>query len=130
MNKKIISTELFKKTVKDYLSQTKILKKTADAYFADESIPLEERWEVFKLCPDTLKNHDIYIVRFDLEKQFGEIFWYDDFYTDRYATVDMVDVVEHCQDNETDDDCEKPGMAEAFKKEILKTNLGSFIMDW
>jgi len=97
-------------------------------FVTDESIPLAERWEVFKEAPGSFKNHQNYIVHFDSEKLMpgGEVSWYDDFYLEKYETMDMFSFVE---DRLVDEDVEA-GIVDAWRQEILRMNLGSFKFDW
>ena len=104
--------------------------------FADfikcESVSLDERWEVFENAPNSLKNTECYIVHFEWESKYGEISWYDDFYKDKYALVEMVQVVESM--TEEDYQTKAPRYTEEqindMKQEILSRNLGSFTNDW
>lgn len=110
------------------------------AFIADTTIPLDERWAVFKEAPDDWKEQKSWIQHFDFEKEFiGEISWYDDFYVDRHETVDMVDFCEERLEDyfagkyeEEDEEWQTVVIAciVAAKEEVLASNMGSFEFDW
>lgn len=120
------------------------LKDRAIQYIADVRIPLKERWNVFKEMPYGWKNRENYIHHFDSEKLFpsGEISWYDDFYIEKYETVEMVFFVEErltdklleMSDMDFDDLESLPPeglkIVDSFREEILSKNLGSFEFNW
>lgn len=100
-------------------------------YIADQNVPLDDRWAVFCAAPSDWKVHEGYIQHFDAEKLApgGEISWYDDFFIEKYQTVDMVDWlsdIRYCGNGEdwTDE------AINAFKDEVMQLNLGSFKFDW
>lgn len=112
------------------------------AFVTDATQSLDERWEVFKEAPTEWKNEKSYIEHFDAEKLLpgGEVSWYDDFYIEKYETVDMVGFVEerlidHLMDHfDFDIDDELPEevqvIVDAFKCEVLAKNMASFKFDW
>lgn len=101
----------------------------------DKSIPLDDRWGLFKSAPDYLKEHSDWIEDFD---QFNFEPTCDDY--ERHRKVDMVAVVERVEEDglEWDEvlkEYKKPTIEQVedtnkFKEHILSINLGSFIMDW
>jgi len=95
-------------------------------YIRDKNISLDDRWKMFCKAPMQMRNTDSYIVTFNWEKKYHEISWYDSFGYDRYATVDMEDVITAMWENEENNEEELKDM----KEEILEKNLGSFIYDW
>lgn len=126
------------------------LKDRSIAYITDMTVPLSVRWAVFKEMPDDWKNEEEWIQHFDAEKLLsrGEISWYDDFYVEKYETVDMVEFVEErlmeklFDDSDVDypDDVYGEGIdnlppelqtiIDTWREEILAKNLGSFKFDW
>jgi len=107
----------------------------------DKSIPLGERWELFKKAPTELKNNGSWIESFKAlnEACGGEVSWYDDFCKERHETVHLVDLVsdvEWCIENDQVDRgyCkaffDKPELLDKFKEEILEKNIESFEYDW
>ena len=125
------------------------LKDRAIAYITDMTVPLSVRWAVFKEMPNEWKVEKSWVQHFDAEKLLGgEISWYDDFYTEKYETVDMVGFVEERlpeylfehTDIEYPDDVYGAGIDElppeiqtiidTWREEILAKNLASFKFDW
>lgn len=101
-------------------------------YIRDKSIPLNDRWEVFKEAPKDWKNQSNWVQQFEVERKLGEISWYDDFYIEKNQTVDMVDIVERLEDDPTRF-FNKGWTLELiveFKEEILQENISSFNYDW
>jgi hypothetical protein len=121
------------------------------AYCQDITIPLNQRWDIFKIA--NIGDTNSCIVDFEsLDELLGhEVSWYDDFYKDRYATIDMVDIVERLEENVFligTDDCDteeewlkapkayeeevRYAIADVnkVKEEILATFTQSFLMDW
>lgn len=94
-------------------------------FFKDTSVPLEERWGLFEKSSNLLPE-DFYTVYLpEIEK--NDLNYYDDFYYDRYQTVDMLDLLEKIED-----DSEKFSKinVEALKEQILTSGYGSFKFDW
>lgn len=114
--------ELFKKI----RSETAKVNKYFADYIKNESINLDERWAVFKDAPESLKEHDTFVVHFTWEVTHGGISWYDDFYKDKYALVYMVEIVEQMEEQEN----YSVAQVDDMKAEILSKNLSSFEYDW
>ena len=106
-------------------------------------MPLEERWEIFINAPHEFKDHDHYIIHFDvIEENLPNFTLYDDLHADRYETVDTADMVdtfiekmENYERNKDDDDTgkflyENSHIIDELKEEILIQNCGSFKNDW
>lgn len=112
-----------------YSKQKLLIMGSVQFYLRDKNIPLFDRWEIFRKTPLELLNNDTYNVSFDCEKLLhgGEISWYDDFYKDRHSTVEMVSIIESCEENP---DQYSEEFITAFKEEILQKCLGSFVHDW
>ena len=98
-----------------------------DTYFADKTIPLEERWHTFVLAPEYLKN-DLGSMATKLGDYFGnDVVMYDGlFHTDRHARYSTADVVESLEDGTEYMDVP----IEVIKEKILAENFGFFTYDW
>lgn len=111
--------------------ESTMLKFTAEfqALIVDKTISLDERWATFIAAPAFLKREEPYIVHFELEQQFGEISWYDDFYVERHNTITAEKIIKMINDNDAErDDAEE--FAIAMKEELLTKRLGRFKHDW
>jgi len=92
----------------------------------DKSIPLEERWKVFiesDLAPIDRWYHHPDGVDWD------KVELYNDFYCDRYQTMEASSFVELCQDkiNDKEDfECDLDKVKEYFLSEFIS----GFIHDW
>lgn len=107
-----------------YESSINALKNEYLAIIRDENLSLEDRWSVFAKMPMSLKEVDSYIHHFDFESTFN-VSWFDDFYVDRYQTVNMVTIVD-----QLDGDEDKAELKIAIMTECIRDNLGGFVMDW
>ncbi len=111
------------------------VKETFEETIKDQSIPLDERWELFASGPDYLKYHSRWIEHFE---EFGFDPTCDDY--ERHTKIDMVDAIGRTAEDALEWDHELKAYKEpteeqikntnAFKEHILAKNLGSFIMDW
>ncbi len=111
-----------------------------DQFFANTSFSLKDRWEVFVKTPDTLKNHDSWIIHFTFPDGTEFECDYDSGY-ERHMVKSMINIIEGIKEKEAydeDEDFELDILEDypdsenviAFKEYILKNNLGSFTMDW
>lgn len=112
-----------------FVEQRQILQDTVIAYIADQQYPLEQRWRIYYLaCKASLLDLDSYITHIPA---LNNVSWYDDFYKDRYATVEWTDIVE--QLDNTDDSSElypyKLNL-NTIKEQILAQGKAGFINDW
>jgi hypothetical protein len=64
-----------------------------NTYFVDQSVPLDERWEVYTKVSTLLPINSDYVGNV-FEKVLGDISLYDEFNIDRYQTALYVDQVE------------------------------------
>lgn len=107
------------------------------AYIKDRTIPLEERWNIYLQMPDFMKESDGWVEYIPIFEEHG-LNWYDDFYLDRYVTINLVDIVERLEEALTEEYplCfeEKvrqiPNIVEEVKEWVLEKNILSFINDW
>lgn len=102
------------------------------AFFANEEIPLETRWDLFVKAPEILVNRSPWVMRYDaLDEAFGgEVVWYDDFYVERHETVCMVDLLTHDTLVENSYFKDNPDNINALKEEILSTGIRTWVYDW
>lgn len=113
------------KRFKDYVeSSLKIFRPRLTA----AEISLEERWEIYLTIRPYLKIDDCYQDFKSIEKQ-HEVSWYDDFYLDRYAVLDLDEhFVETVKSKNWGVDIDE------LKEEILqyaaKEGYGGFENDW
>lgn len=95
-------------------------------YIKNKSIPVDERWELFKQNSERFPIHT-WILHFEeLEK--NDIEYYDTFGYERYTTVDICDMIESLDDdfNSDDDDID----FNKLKEEILQRGYSRFVLDW
>lgn len=106
-------------------------------YIKDRTIPLEERWNVFQHMPEFMKQSGGWVEYIPILEDSG-IEWYDDFYIDRYQTVELNKIIERIKE-ELDDEYkgdlyEKikdiPNLVDEIKEWVLENNIYSFINDW
>ena len=111
--------------IRQFNKQKQELTEELRIYVKDKVIPLEDRWEAFKLSK--LGNTDSWVMTFESLNVLysGEVSWYDDFYIDKYQTVNMVDLVENLYESNF---TEK--QIDAVKGEVLNTFTLSFVNDW
>lgn len=120
-----------------FTEQAERLKPDFEAYIKDREIPLEERWEFWRLAPDQLKRHDNWIFHgsslLDKIIDNGCNCW------GRGTLVDIADEICNIQENIRY--CEEhpdypygreltQGELNVLKEEMLSVNLGSFKYDW
>lgn len=111
-------------------SAIKDLKAEFAAYVSNKSIPLDERWALFKKAPSSLTNTS----RWSWDFKCVDVSWYHDYHVKRYETVNLVDFIEDhlAYEIETDDDAKKKWepLIPLMKEEILADNTREFVYDW
>jgi hypothetical protein len=115
------------------------------AFIKDQSISLEERWDLFKFaCENNLfVNVDCWLYHSKLLERTNNFTWYDYFYIEKYQTVyfpqviqDLSDKLESALDPENDyddiEDCLLKSQEEIdeLKEEFLATGYSGFVYDW
>lgn len=118
------------------------LKPDFDEFIKDKSYSLEERWEVFKNANSELSNHQSWIIDLPTKNNY-DFSWYDEFYTERYQTINLVqfveetlaDLEEEAKDSESYQHESKKKLWESLdvnqiKEWILENNIKSFKHDW
>ncbi len=117
-------------------TKSKAVKSDYLAYIQDTSIPVEERWELFKQAPKVMKEHSRYILNRHnpgiqklLESLDGE-YSKDEF--KNFDTVELVSDVfdmEHLEEDEEVSEEEQEIYKQAIE-ELLRLNCGSFCYTW
>ena len=94
-------------------------------YITNPNVHLDDRWETFLMAPYEFKEH---LRSYPNLKLAGDtISWYDDFYVEKYQTVEAETLLEWVLESENEHSKE---VVDSFKEEILKQNMGSFVYDW
>jgi hypothetical protein len=126
----------FKQRVEEITKQIQTIKNEFEQYIADTNISLDERWDLFVKAPMALRNTSGWIERFEgLPEDFV---MYDGYvYAERHQTVDVEHILEVAEDIVYNtDDCTIDSVTvsqiniTAFKENVLKRNLYSFVYDW
>lgn len=117
-------------------TKSKAVKSDYLAYIQDTSIPVEERWELFKQAPKVMKEHSRYILNRHnpgiqklLESLDGE-YSKDEF--KNFDTVELVSDVfdmDHLEEDEEVSEEEQELYKQAIE-ELLRLNCGSFCYTW
>jgi len=111
------------------------------AFIKDQSISLEERWDLFKFaCENNLfVNVDWSIIRLKTLEANRNFCWYDDFGVEKYQTVEFTSIVESIEEyveeslEEKDEEVYPITTREKLnelKEEILATGYSGFVYDW
>jgi len=100
----------------------------------DETLELDYRWDLFeKASKASLLPEYRYVQHLPTLEELN-ISWYDDFYKDRYATVDWVSIVESIEDNGPQDYAGRKNRfyeaLDMIKCEILAAGYSGFVYDW
>lgn len=130
-------------TIENIKIQQEAVKKEFAEIIKDQSIPLDERWFLFKNTPREFKEHCGWIVHFNALQEIKN-FEYECFeYYERHESIDTVDCLvdlfadsvyyyikypEACK--ERDKEKYTLDRLNRLKEEILSKNLGSFDYDW
>ena len=118
-----------KKDLSAFNTYRQVLSKSIEDLLKDDSIPLEIRWNLFKETPADLCKYE----RYDQTNiLFGRnVDAYDDFYKERYETIDVVDIVdsiEESQEGERKFKFKKD--LDDIKTRILNKNIRKYKYDW
>jgi hypothetical protein len=109
----------------------------------DKSIPLDERWELFKNAPSEFKNHNQWIYDFTLKGMSSRFSLWQEYEVERHSHVDLIDIIgmvehdvnahnkgeelEYCF---TEKLVKIPDIVIQMKEELLLGNMASFTYDW
>ncbi len=139
------------KSIAEFKKYKERLTEEVKTYCQDLSIPLEKRWEIF--CVSELGDTEGSIEHFrSLDAMFGgECSLYDDLNKDKYATVNLVDIIDYqleeatfnpdvdeesteeewlASPKESWETCITRAQLNALKEEILSKFRLSFVNDW
>lgn len=109
--------------IAEFKEQEKKIKEDLEAWVKDESIPLEERWQV--LIDSELGEH-ISCVEEPDGINWNKHTLYDDFYTDRYVIITMKSIYDIAKRKNL---FEENGETE-FKQYCINNFIHSFTNDW
>ena len=116
-----------------------------EALIQDKETPLEKRWHLFEIAVgnDLYVKVDSYVLHLNTLESKKGFSWYDNFYYDRYKTVNLVEVVYNLETYlaeiaEPECNWATPEKAilktqeeiDALKEEILQTGYSAFVYDW
>lgn len=111
--------EFFKQKFEEYLKLKEQISAELQLYVVDQSIPLDERWDVF--CKSGLGNEESFYEDF---KNFKVDDWCDNF--DRHETIILTDIVKESWFYTFKSD----EAYNEFREDVLKRFIRSFINDW
>jgi hypothetical protein len=102
-------------------------------YFADTSIPLQDRWDLFEKTPSYLKAEHMTYYCSAIDEVLGEdavMYEGEVLNVERYQTVYAMDIVLALEDRAMYGDNKYYGKLNDLKEAILKENLYSYTYDW
>lgn len=117
--------EDFNKKLEPFRKSTKDIEDEYRGLIVDPNIPLEERWKLF--CEFPIKVHSNYYL--DCIRTFN-ISPYDDWYVEKYETVDVQSMIEDSDEDEEDCGFSFKYLTDEQKEIILKCGYNSFCYDW
>jgi hypothetical protein len=103
------------------------------AFIKDKSIPLQERWDLFKFaCENNLfVNISCWVYHSKLLERTNNFTWYDYFDYERYQTIYFTQVVDHRATSLTLGQLLKSQEEiNELKEEILASGYSGFVYDW
>lgn len=116
--------------VEDLNKQLLVLKAEFSVFLSDKTIPLNERWDLFRKAPAGLVETSPWVWSFECI----EIRWYDEFNIDRHETVSLVSLMDDwIAERIEDDEYEREkweSLVPLMKEEILASNTREFTFDW
>lgn len=119
------------KQIAEYNKPRKSPEKACREYCADQSIPVSDRWEIFRVAPNKdesciyeLPNHKDIGLTMDFSP-------YDDFYMERHETFDVIERIDEWQE-ETNDGVGgyTTEQIDKFKNFYMVKYLGEWEYDW
>lgn len=112
-----------KEKIEDALKVLKECKEEFKQWVKDQSVPLDERWNLF--IQSKLGDHRHYYERF---ANFPSDGYYDDFFWDRHMTITVDNMYEAGLDREGYLDTQDK--ADEFREDVLRQFIYSFNIDW
>jgi hypothetical protein len=112
------------------------------AVVLDESIPVQERWVLWRKAPAELKDSDGFTPDFEVLNEIAggddEWNWYSEYNVERYQSVDLEDMVDKIQQaidgtrsrSWAQPFVNDPSLLDRFKEEIMTQNIREFKYDW
>lgn len=117
-----LSMAFLQQTIEEFKKEIDEAKKL----IADRQYSLEERWNTYLVIRPYLETEGFYMT-FNTLDSIREVSWYDDFYLERYAVMDL-------DQDFVDEAVEKFYLSEeqvdSLKEEILESGCGAFENDW
>ena len=129
--------EAWLKRFDEYEAQAKREKAEFQALLVNQDVPLDIRWNLFKRAPAAMVEHRSFYVDYSAMEQLNEgheVSWYDDFYVERYNTVNIVDIVDEMPSNDDktmgSNAVANPELYAKLKEEVLAKGVRTFVFDW
>lgn len=133
--------ETMETIVANFEAELDLVKLELESYIRDKSLPVSDRWDVWKKAPDCLKNQKCFYYDMYLDGGCLTDSLSDDY--SRHETINTADFIDRIveikyfeyTENVPEDKCpnidtwEPEGM-DMLKEKILADNMGSFIYDW
>lgn len=116
------------KQIADLAEIQKTLEPACREYCADESIPVDDRWQLFKVAPNKEDKSFYEIPDNDEVGLEEEISPYDDWYLDRYQTFDVVSRLTDWESGQYNPYTKET--VDKFKNYYMKKYIGSWMNDW
>jgi len=122
-----------KDKIQQYLEQKEILKSELKQWVKDESIPLQERWDLF-IASELGDDYSWYLKPTGID--WNRVSLFDDFYLEKYSVCTVQDFIDTYQENVDDREDEEDNPYENCSVEILQRYfmidkfVKSFKNDW
>lgn len=128
------TTIKLRQAFKDVESTLEACKKEFQAHMADKSVPLDERWNLFKKAPEYVGEHESFIATF--KSIDDDTDWFENI--ERHQTIDNRDLVEdfefdlkyHNEEFTTPHEWLSEQLIVNLKEEILSNSFMTWVMDW
>lgn len=101
-------------------------------FIMNTSVPFEDRLEVYLATPEHLYSTYGGILYFnEFNGKYGEISWYDDFYTEKGSEVDLAEIIREAKNGEHDDTFfSSQEKIDDFIREAVDSGYHSFYFSW
>lgn len=130
MNINHVPDEYLNEFVDECNNRLNQLKLNINSKLTGTKYSLEEKWQLLSTLDSALLPSSKWLIHYpELEKHGLE--YYDDFYKDRYALVDVVELYNIIQEAKEDEEDKYTDFdLEQFKKEIIEKGVRTFTNDW